>query len=115
MTGGGRTLLIVLAAVGAGALGLTAWVNSEFSECYAIFDEESQAEATAADLRRAAPDVGFSLDHDHRPDELATTFYTGETGEDAQPLVDAFKDAVRANGGELGHPDPGCMERGPFI
>ena len=111
----GRTLLVVLAAAGAGGLGLTAWVSSEFTECYAIFDEESQAEATAADLRRAAPEVGFSLDNDQRPDELATTFYTGETGEDAQPLVDAFKDAVRANGGGLGHPDPGCLSRGPFI
>ena len=114
VTRGGRTLLIVVAAIGAGGLGLTAWVNSEFTECYALFDSEAQAEATAADLRRAAPDVGFSLDNEHRQDELATTFYTGETGEDAQPLVDAFQRAVRANGGELGHPEPGCLSRGPI-
>ena len=114
MTPEGRVLLIVLAAVGAGGLGLTAWVNSEFTECYALFDSETEAEATAADLRRAAPDVGFSLDNESRQQKVATTFYTGETGEDAQPLVDAFRRAVLANGGELGHPDTGCSARGPI-
>jgi len=111
----GRALSILIAVMVAGGLGFTAWVNSEFTECYALFDSEQQAEATAGDLRRAAPGLGVGLDNDRRPSEVATTFDTDATGTDAQPLVDAFARAVRANGGELGHPGTGCLERGPFI
>ena len=31
------------------------------------------------------------------------------------PLTRAFRPAVRAHGGELGHPGEGCLERGPFM
>jgi hypothetical protein len=89
--------------------------KSEFTECYALFSSESDAEAVADDLREAAPGVGIDLENERRGGEIATTFSTGASGEDARPLTEAFRPAVRAHGGKLGHPGEGCLERGPFM
>jgi hypothetical protein len=101
--------------VAAGAIGVMASANSEFTECYALFWSESDAEAVADELRKAAPGLGIDLDNERRGGEVATTFSTGASGEDARPLTRAFRPAVRAHGGELGHPGEGCLQRGPFI
>jgi hypothetical protein len=111
----GLTLLVLIALIAAGGVALVAWANSEFTECYAIFSSESDAEAVADQLEQAAPDVGVDLDNERRGRELATTFRTGASGEDARPLTRAFRPAVRAYGGELGHPGEGCLERHPFM
>jgi hypothetical protein len=110
-----RVGLTLLALVAVGGIGLMAWGNSEFAECYALFPSESDAEAVAAELDKAAPDVGLDLDNERRGGQLATTFRTGASGEDARPLTRAFRPAVRAHGGELGHPGSGCLERRPFM
>jgi hypothetical protein len=111
----GLTLLVLVAVAAAGAIGFMAWANSEFTECYALFSSESDAEAVADELRQAAPHLGIDLDNERRGGEVATTFSTGASGEDARPLTRAFRSAVRAHGGKLGHPDEGCLERGPFM
>jgi hypothetical protein len=106
-------LLVAVAA--AGAIGFMAWANSEFTACYALFSSESDAEAVAEELREAAPDLGIDLDNERRGGEVATTFSTGASGEDARPLIRAFRPAVRAHGGKLGHPGEGCVERHPLM
>jgi hypothetical protein len=111
----GSTLLLLVAVVVAGAIGLMAWANSEFTECYALFSSESDAEAVADELREAAPGLGIDLDNERRGEEVATTFRIGATGDDARPLTRSFRPAVRAHDGELGHPGEGCLERAPFM
>lgn len=111
----GLTLLVLVALVVAAGIGLMAWANSEFTECYALFPSESDADAVANELDEAAPDVGLDVDNERRGGQVATTFRTGASGEDALPLIRAFRPAVRAHGGELGHPGAGCLERGPFM
>lgn len=111
----GRALLILVAVIVAGGLGLVAWVSSEFTECYALYDSVEQAEATADDLDREPGVPGVDVETERRTGEVAATFSTGETGADARPLEETFADAVRANGGELGHPGTGCLSRGPIM
>jgi hypothetical protein len=111
----GLTLLVLVAVVAAGAVGFMAWASSEFTECYALFSSESDAEAVAEDLRRAAPGLGIDLDNERRAGEVATTFSTGASGEDPRPLTRTFRPAVGAHGGKLGHPGEGCLERRPFM
>jgi hypothetical protein len=108
------TLVVLVAVVAAGAIGFMAWASSDFTECYALFSSESDAEAAADELREAAPGLGIDLDNERRGGRVATTFSTGASGEDARPLARAFRPAVRAHSGELGHPGEGCVERGPF-
>jgi hypothetical protein len=84
-------------------------------QCYALFSSESDAEAVADELHDAAPDLGIDLDNERRGRGVATTFSTGASGEDARPLTRGFRPAVRAHGGELGHPGEGCLERHPFM
>jgi hypothetical protein len=108
-------VLVLVAVLAAGAIGLVAWANSEFTECYALFSSESDAEAVADELREAAPGLSIDLDNERRGGKVATTFSTGATGKDARPLTKAFRPAARAHGGEPGHPGEGCLERGPFI
>ena len=109
------TLLVLVAVVAAGAIGFMAWANSEFTECYALFSSESDAEAVADELGRTAPGLGIDLDSERRRRKVAATFRTGASGEDARPLTRAFPPAVRAHGGTLGHPGEGCLERAPFM
>lgn len=111
----GWTLLVLVALIATGAIGLIAWANSEFTECYASFSSEADAEAAADELREAAPGLGIDLDNERRGGGVATTFSTGASGDDARPLTDAFRPAVRAQRGKLGHPGEGCLERGPFM
>jgi hypothetical protein len=111
----GLTLLVLVAVVVAGGIGFIAWANSEFTECYALFSSDSDAEAVADELREAAPGLDLDLENERRGDEVATTFSTAESGEDARPLTSAFRSAVRAHDGTLGHPDEGCLQRGPFM
>jgi hypothetical protein len=111
----GLALLVLVALVVAAAIALLAWANSDFTECYALFRAESDAEAVADELDKAAPDVGLDLDNERRGGRPATTFRTGASGVDARPLTRAFAPAVRAHGGVLGHPGAGCRERGPFM
>ena len=100
------------AIVGIGYFLLTA----QFTECYGSFKTEEAAES-AAD---AAEDggLGASVDHhpaeDGLPAEWAVTFDTGETGGDAAEDRETFRDVVRREDGELGHPGDGCIERGSF-
>lgn len=98
----GLTLLLLVAVVAAGAIGFMAWANSEFTECFALFSSESDAEAVADELREAAPGLGIDLENERRGGEAATTFSTGASGGDARPLTRAFRRAVRGHGGELG-------------
>jgi hypothetical protein len=95
----GLTLLALAAVVAAGGVGVMAWVNSEFTECYALFSSESDAEAVADELRKVAPSLGIDLDNERRGGEIATTFSTGASGEDARPLTRAFRPAVRLMAG----------------
>jgi hypothetical protein len=111
----GLALLVLVALVAAGAIGLLAWASSEYTECYALFSRESDAEAVADDLREAAPGLDVDVDSEQRGGRQVATFSTGASGEDARPLIRAFRPAVRAHDGELGHPDDGCLERGPFM
>jgi hypothetical protein len=111
----GLTLLVLVAVVTAGAIGFMAWANSEFTECYALFSSESDAEAAADELREAASGLDIDLDNERRRREVASTFSTGASGDDARPLTRAFRPAVRAHDGQLGHPGEGCLERGPFM
>jgi hypothetical protein len=111
----GLTLLVLVAVVTAVGIGFMAWANSEFTECYALFSSESDAEAAADELREAAPGLDIGLDNERRRGGVATTFRTGASGDDARPLTRAFRAAVRAHGGELGHPGEGCLERRPFM
>jgi hypothetical protein len=111
----GLALLVLVAMVATGAIGFIAWVNSEFTECYALFVSESDAEAVADELREASPDLGIDLDNERRGGKVATTFSTGASGDDARPLTRGFRTAVLTHDGELGHPGEGCLERGPFM
>ena len=92
-----------------------AWTNSKFTECYASFSSEYGAEAAAGDLAGVAADVDVDLDSERRAGEVAATFSTGATGDDARSLTMAFPRAVRAHDGELGHPGGGCRERRPIM
>jgi hypothetical protein len=102
------TLLVLVALLAAGAVALMAWGNSEFTDCYARFSSEADAEAVADDLGDVDVDI------ERRDGEFAATFTTGESGEDARSLRRAFRSAVLAQDGELGHPGDGCLERGPI-
>ena len=110
----GLTQLVLVAVVAAGATGCVACADSEFTECFALLSSESDAEAVADELRDAAPGLGIELEHERRAGAVATTFSTAASGAAARPLTEAFRSAVRAHGGELGHPGDGCLERGPF-
>lgn len=107
-------MIAVVAAFGLLMAGAAAFVlcgtNSEFTECYGIFRSREAAEQ-AAD---AARDVGLGTYVDHRSSESAVTFDTGETGSDASEHREAFREIVRREGGTLGHPGGGCVERTPL-
>jgi hypothetical protein len=111
----GLTVLVLVALVGVGATGFMAWASSEFTACYAVFRSESDAGAVAAELRQAAPALGIDVDEERRGREVAATFRTGASGEDARALTRGFRAAVRAHDGTLGQPDDGCLERRPFM
>jgi hypothetical protein len=89
-------LLVLVAVFAAGASGLMAWANSEFTECYALFSSEADAEASADELREVAPDLGIDLENERRGGQVATTFSTGASGDDARPLTEAFRPGTRA-------------------
>ncbi|HVL94761.1 MAG TPA: hypothetical protein VM266_02770 [Solirubrobacteraceae bacterium] len=109
----GVVLLVLVGVVVAAGIGATAWVNSEFTWCYARFDSRARAEAALAEVRRTAPDADMALERRGR--RVSVTFESGESGRDAEAFRRAFRPAVRRQGGTLGHPGDGCLERGPFI
>lgn len=102
-------LLLIGGVVGAGAA-LYLYADSESTWCYGVFKSRDAAER-AADAGREAE---FGADVDHRRRESAVTFRTGETGEDAREARQAFRQIVRRERGELGHPGGGCLERKPI-
>ncbi len=98
--------VLIATVAGAGYFLLT----SQFTECYGSFKTEEAAERAAG----AAEDAGLGASVDHRPTASAVTFDTGETGADATEDRETFRDVLRQEGGELAHPDDGCVERGSF-
>jgi hypothetical protein len=107
-----RTLLVegAVIVVLAGAVGaLFAFGGgSTTTNCFALFSSPAAADAAA----RAGDDGGFSVSVDHREKVSAVIFRTGETGDDAEEARRDFRGIVRQHGGELGHPDGGCLEGG---
>ncbi|HEV2060536.1 MAG TPA: hypothetical protein VGR11_14365 [Solirubrobacteraceae bacterium] len=97
-------LIVILGLV------LVVYAKSEATTCYGIFDS-GDAAGRAAD---AARDVGFDAEHEYRGSRSAVTFVTGETGDDAREARQTFRAIVKREGGRLGHPGNGCLERGPF-
>jgi hypothetical protein len=91
-------------------------LTSQFTECYGSFKTEEAAEG-AADAAEDAG-LGASVDHhaaeDDLPAEWAVTFDTDETGGDAAEDRETFRDVLKQEDGELGHPGDGCIERGSF-
>jgi hypothetical protein len=108
-------MVVLFALVAAGAAGLMAWANSEFTWCYARFDSQSEAQAALRSIRDAAPDAGVDMDTEQRGRRTSATFKSGASGLDAQPFRRAFRPSVREQGATLGHPGDGCLERGPFM
>lgn len=110
-----------LAIAGAATLGVVVvagyfLLTSQFTECYGSFKTRAAAER-AAD---AAEDAGLDASVDHHPAEdglpaeWAATFDTGETGGDATEDRETFREVLKQEEGELGHPGDGCIERGSF-
>jgi hypothetical protein len=100
----GGAVMVVLGGTGYFLL------TSQFTECYGSFKTREAAESAA----EAAEDAGLGASVDHRPAESAVTFETGETGADATEDRETFREVLEQKGGELGHPDDGCVERGSF-
>jgi hypothetical protein len=97
------------------ALGVCGCEATKFTECYALFPSRANAEAVTGDLRERAPDLGIVLETERRGGRTVATIGTSESGADARPLTTAFRRTVRAHGGQLGHPDEGCIEREPLM
>ena len=100
----GGAVIAVLAGVGYFLL------TSQFTECYGSFKTRGAAERAAS----VAEDAGLGASIDHRRAESAVTFETGETGADAARDRETFREVLEQEGGELAHPDDGCVERGSF-
>ena len=110
-----KRVVLTLSLAAAAGLGLGACEESKFTDCYALFSTKADAEAAADELREAAPDLDIDLDTERRDREIAAIIGTSEIGEAARPLRSAFRRAVRAQGGQVGHPGDGCLEREPFM
>jgi hypothetical protein len=108
-----KLVVVALVAVGMAVAVVVAFVlyanTAEYTECYGIFRSREAAEQ-AADAR----DVGLGTYVDHRKNESAVTFDTGETGGDAYEDRQAFREILDSEGGKLGHPGNGCVERTSF-
>jgi hypothetical protein len=103
--------VVIVALAGAGYF----WLTNEFTECYGVFKTREAAER-AADAGRDEG-LGASVHatgHPNRPKESAVTFDTDETGADAAGDRETFREVLKQEGGELGHPSDGCVERGSF-
>jgi hypothetical protein len=94
----------------------------EFSQCFASFETREAAERAAS----VASDAGFDAeveadtpfaDQPNSPGarQISVTFSDGATGDDAAEFRRVFHSVVAEENGKFGHPNRGCLERGPFI
>jgi hypothetical protein len=101
--------LVVIAAIA-----LALYAGTEYTVCYGAFKSKAAAERAA----EAGDEADFNTSTEHRKDDQGSfwgvDFRTGETGDDARELRRAFRDIIRRERGEFGHPDGGCLEREPF-
>jgi hypothetical protein len=109
----GPALLLMLLAVAAASF--AARINSESTACYGRFESPADAEAVKRQIEAKAPGIDLDMDSEKRGGKVSVTFRSGESGSDAEELRRAFRPAVRAHGGKLGHPGDGCLERGFFM
>jgi hypothetical protein len=114
---GWRVILFVAAGLGALILALVVFAvaqfNSESTLCFGLFDSPQAAERAAGRLRDAGFDADVDSAEERQSPEVGVTFYSGDTGDDAREFREASRQAVKREGGELGHPG-GCLEK-PFF
>lgn len=110
---------MVVGAIVLGVAGLYAWMTSEFTDCFANFESLEAAEQVALTARFAGFD-GFEVEdagpgaRDHESQgggNISVTITTGESGSEATPLQLSFRRLVRAQDGNFGHPDGGCLAK----
>lgn len=100
-------IVLVVAVV----VGFFVLKSTDRTDCFASFNTQTAADR-ASELGEEA---GFDVDIDHRrPTFFALTFETGETGDDAAELRQAFRRIVAEQDGDFGHPGGGCLEKPYF-